>query len=184
MTKDTYMTPKRVIVFVGLVLVFAGTLISRAKAQQISRPTSVVQLTGLAGVKENAKGTLSVEKGNLHFVQGKRSSDVSATSVEDVVTGSDSQKTVGKTVGMLSMAAPYGGGRFLSLFRTKIDTLTILYRDADGGLHGAVFTMPAGTADEIKKELLANGAHATAVEDSNPAASATSSPSSQKGPKQ
>ena len=184
MTKDTYMTPKRVIVFVGLVLVFAGALISRAKAQQISRPTSVVQLTGLRGVKENAKGALSVENGNLHFVHGKASSDVSATSIEDVVTGSDSQKTVGKTVGMLSMAAPYGGGRFLSLFRTKIDTLTILYRDADGGLHGAVFTMPAGTADEIKKGLLANGAHAAAVEDSNPAASATSSPSSHRGPKQ
>jgi uncharacterized membrane protein len=45
------MTPKPVIVFVGLVLVFAGTLISRAKAQQISRPTSVVQLTGLTGVE-------------------------------------------------------------------------------------------------------------------------------------
>jgi uncharacterized membrane protein len=47
MTKDTYITPKRVIVFVGLLLVFAGTLISRAKAQQISRPPSVVQLAGL-----------------------------------------------------------------------------------------------------------------------------------------
>ena len=178
------MTPKRVIVFVGLVLVFASSVVFIGNAQQISRPTSVVYLTGLAGVKDNAKGTLSVESGNLHFVHGKTSSDVSATSIEDVVTGADSQKAVGKTVGMLSMAAPYGGGRFLSLFRTKIDTLTIRYRDADGGLHGAIFTMPAGTADGIKKKLLANGAHASAAMDSTAAALAPSSPSSDKEPKQ
>jgi hypothetical protein len=57
------------------------------------------------------------------------------------------------------MAAPYGGGRFLSLFRKKIDTLTIQYRDVDGGLHGAIFTMPVGNSELIKTELLAQGAH-------------------------
>jgi hypothetical protein len=57
------------------------------------------------------------------------------------------------------MAAPYGGGRFLSLFRNKIDTLTVEYRDADGAFHGAIFMMPVGTAEEIKKELIAQGAH-------------------------
>ena len=84
---------------------------------------------------------------------------------------------------MLSMAAPYGGGRFLSLFRTKIDTLTIRYRDAEGGLHGAIFTMPVGKADGIKKELLASGAHTTAGE-SSPAASTSASPFSQEERKQ
>ena len=57
------------------------------------------------------------------------------------------------------MAAPYGGGRFLALFRTKIDTLTVQCRDADGGLHGAIFAMPAGTAETIKQELVAQSAH-------------------------
>jgi hypothetical protein len=47
----------------------------------------------------------------------------------------------------------------LPLFRKKLDTLTIQYRDADGGLHGALFTMPRGKADAIKKELVAQGAH-------------------------
>ena len=78
-----------------------------------------------------------------------------------MVTGNDSQKSVGKTIGTLSMAAPYGGGRFLSLFRTKIDTLTIEYRDTDGALHGVIFTMPAGTADSIKRALVAEGARTT-----------------------
>jgi hypothetical protein len=77
----------------------------------------------------------------------------------------------------MSMAAPYGGGRFLSLFRTKMDTLTIRYRDLDGGLHGAIFTMPVGTADFIKKELVAQGAHTSASGEQNAApAASTNSP--------
>ncbi|HTC64130.1 MAG TPA: hypothetical protein VK709_14910 [Candidatus Saccharimonadales bacterium] len=168
--------------YAGLVLVCAGSLITIANAQQSPGPTTVVQLTGLAGVKDNAKGTLSVENGNLHFAHGKTGSDVSTTSIEDVVTGGDSQETVGKTIGTLSMAAPYGSGRVLSLFRTKIDTLTIRYRDSEGGLHGAIFTMPVGKADVIKKELVANGAHSTAAEPS--AASTSASPSSQEERKQ
>jgi hypothetical protein len=141
-----------------VVLFFGALLIPVANAQQISGSVKAVQLTGLAGVKDNTKGTLSVENGNLHFIHGKASTDVSATSIQDVVTSADSRKSVGKTVGVISMAAPYGGGRFLSLFRTKIDTLTVQYRDGDGGLHGAIFTMPVGSAEVIKKELLAQGA--------------------------
>jgi len=57
------------------------------------------------------------------------------------------------------MAAPYGGGRFLSLFRKKIDTLTIQYRDVGGALHGAIFTMPVGAANTIQTELVSGGAH-------------------------
>lgn len=181
MNKGIYMTLKQATLFIGLVLVFAGPAISIANAQIRSGPTKVVQLTGLPGVKDNAKGTLSVENGNLHFIRGKASSDISTTLIEDVVTGSDSQKAVGKTVGMLSMAAPYGGGRFLSLFRTKIDTLTIQYRDANGGLHGAIFTMPAGAADGIKKELLTAGAHTTVTGEST---AATAPPSGSSSPKE
>ena len=148
-----------------LVLLVVGTLpvvaVSSLEAQQSPPVVKAVQLTGLPGVKENAKGKLSVENGNLHFKCGKTNSDVSASSIQDVITGSDSQRAVGKTLGMVSMAAPYGGGRVVSLFRKKIDTLTVEYRDADGALHGVIFTMPLGTADAIKKELIAQGAQTT-----------------------
>jgi len=164
-------------VLVAVVSFFAGLVIPVGNAQQVSGPVKVVQLTGLVGVKDNAKGTLSVENGQLHFVHGKASSDVSAPSIQDVVTAADSQKAVGGTIGLMSMAAPYGGGRVLSLFRTKIDTLTVQYRDADGGLHGAIFSMPVGTAEVIKKDLVAQGAHTTATGDSTPAATTTTSPS-------
>ena len=141
------------------VLLLAGPLVSASKAQQTPGPTKVVQLTGLADVKNNTKGSLAVESGNLRFVHSKRNSDVAATSIQDVVTGSDSQRVFRGTAGTLTEFGPYGSGRFLSLFRSPIETLTIQYRDADGGLHGAIFTMPVGQADVIKSELIAQGAH-------------------------
>jgi hypothetical protein len=176
MIKEKRMTSKSTTVLVAAASLLVWLLMPVGNAQQVSGPVKVVQLTGLVGVKDNAKGTLSVENGQLHFVHGKASSDVSASSIQDVVTGADSQRAVGGTIGLMSMAAPYGGGRVLSLFRTKIDTLTVQYRDADGGLHGAIFTMPVGTAEVIKKELVAQGAHTTATGDSTPAATSSTSP--------
>lgn len=153
------MTPKRMKDIVAFALLFSGLPISICNAQEASGLVKAVLLIGLTGVKENANGTLKVENGNLHFVHGKASAEVSATSIQDVITGADTEKAVGKTIGMMSMAAPYGTGRFLSLFRKKIDTITIKYRDVDGGLHGAIFTMPVGNSELIKTELLAQGAH-------------------------
>ncbi len=143
--------------------------ISIAKAQQPTAPPEVVQLLGLDGVKRGAKGRLDVDKGNLHFVHAKTSSDLTIASVQDVVTGADTVKAVGNTIGILSMAAPYESGRFLSLFRRKIDTLTIQYQDADGGAHGAIFSMPVGAAEVIKKDLVAQGAHTLPVAEANAA---------------
>src|SRR5277367_521154 len=104
MNKDKYMTLKWATLFAGLVAVFAISVVSIADVQQPLGQTTVVHLTGLAGVKDESKGVLSIENRNLHFVHGKTMSDVTATSIEDVVTGSDSQETVGKTIGTLSMA--------------------------------------------------------------------------------
>jgi hypothetical protein len=175
------MTPRRT-VYLVVSLLFSMLVSAIGNAQETSVPIKAVQLTGLKGIKDNTKGTLSVENGNLHFVHGKASSDVSASSIQDVVTAADSQRAVGGTIGLMSMAAPYGGGRVLSLFRTKIDTLTVQYRDADGGLHGAIFTMSAGTAEAIKKALVAQGAHTTATGEPTavPAPSSTSSNKEQK----
>jgi hypothetical protein len=165
--------------FVVAVSLFAGLVISIASAEQVSKPVKVVQLTGLVGVKDNAKGTLSVDKGDVHFAHAKQTSDVTAASIEDVSTGADSQWAVGKTVSMASMVAPYGGGRFLALFSTNIDTLTVQYRDADGGLHGAIFAMPAGTAETIKQELVPQSAH-TSVQQGPDAGTSPSVPSAAK----
>src|SRR5258708_14449234 len=130
--------------FVFVALFLGGIEASFGNAHETPAPVKAVQLIGLTGVKQNAKGTLKVENGNLQFVHGKTNADITTASIQDVVTGDETQRSVGGTVGVMSMAAPYGGGRFLSLFRRKIDTLTIRYRGVDGALNGAIFTMPLG----------------------------------------
>jgi len=121
--------------------------------------TGVHQVIGMTGIKEHAKGSLTVDGGNLLFSTSKSKATVAITSLQDVVTGNDSQRAIHGTLGALTMLAPYGGGRFLSLFRSKLDTLTIQYADASGAVHGAIFTLPVGKADELKKQLVAQGAH-------------------------
>lgn len=127
-------------------------------------PLKITVIKGLQGIKDNTQGTLVIGDGSMHFAHEAIKSDLAAHSIEDVVTGDDSQRVIRGTVGTLSWFAPYGAGRFLSLFRTKLDTVTIKYRDADGGLHGAIFTMPVGQAEVIKKDLLAQGAQTTVPE--------------------
>jgi hypothetical protein len=175
------MNQRKFLVSFTMGLAFAGLAICSANAQQSAKPANAIALTGLAGVKDDVKGKLTVESGKLHFAYGKKSSDVNVASIEDVVTGEDTQAAVGKTVSTLSMAAPYGSGRFLALFRTKFDTLTLRYRDENGALHGVIFALPASGAEPVKKELLAQGAHTTMGEQRAAAASANSS---SKEPKQ
>src|SRR5258708_23445374 len=127
MMKEKQMTPRRMRDLVAFSLLFSGLGISVCNAQEASEPVKAVQLIGLTGVKENAKGTLKVENGNLHFVRGKANTQVSATSIQDVVTGAASEKAVGKTIGMISLASPYGGGRLLSLFPQENRPLTTPY---------------------------------------------------------
>ncbi len=144
----------------SLALAAISAFVPSSLAQQPSGAVKVQVITGLTGVKDKTSGNLSVEGGSLHFSHEQTKVDVAAASMEDVVTGADSQRVIHGTLGSTALlAAPYGSGRFLSLFRTKLETLTIKYHDSDGGLHGAVFTMPVGKVEEIKKELLAQGAH-------------------------
>jgi hypothetical protein len=152
------MAPSVKIVRFVFPLILATLFVSTGKAQQ-QKTTKAVQLMGLAGVKNNTKGNLAVEDGNLRFTYSKNTSDVATTSIQDVVTGSDSQRVIRGTLGTLSMFGPYGSDRFMSLFRSKLDTLTIQYREGDGGLHGVIFTSPVGTAEITKGELLGMGAH-------------------------
>jgi hypothetical protein len=109
-------------------------------------------------LKHNVTGTLAAENGSLVFTKGKKKVVVPAASITEMLTGKDTERTLGGTVGTLTMFAPYGGGRFLSLFRTKIDTLSIQYVDPSGGVHGVIFTLMEGNALGAKKALLLQGA--------------------------
>lgn len=142
----------------------AGSLAAPCLAQDANTGNATTSFAGtkhvlgLQGLKHNASGTLAAENGSLVFTKGKKKVVVPAASIQEVMTGKDTQRAIGGTVGTLTMFAPYGGGRFLSLFRSKIDMLSIEYLDPSGGLHGAIFTLPSGSALGAKKALLSQGA--------------------------
>jgi len=136
----------------------APCLAQEANAGNLNSFAKTKEVLGLEGLKHNVTGTLAAENGSLMFTTRKKEVTVPAASITEVLTGEDTQRTIGGTIGFLSMFAPYGSGRFLSLFRTKIDTLAIEYVDTSGGIHGAIFTLKKGDAPGAKKALLRQGA--------------------------
>jgi len=63
-------------------------------------------------------------------------------------------------------AAPYGGGRVVSLFsHKKYDILTLEYVDSNGGIHGAIFQLDKGQGEVAKQELTAHGVVISSRED-------------------
>ena len=157
---------------ISLVLLFflawpvASGFAQEKKQKEAPGTFKVRHVIGLEGIKHETTGTLTVSKETLEFATGPTKSSVSIPSMQDVLTGADSQRLIGGTLGFLSGFAPYESGRFLSLFRKKLDTITIQYRDTDGGLHGVIFTLPPGQAPVLKKQLLAEGAKTSiSVED-------------------
>jgi hypothetical protein len=149
----------------GLALLFAsGTLVGghQNSLAVATPPDSVRHVLGFENIKPNTSGDLSVQGNTLQFRTSKAMAEVSIASIQDVFTGQDYKETIGGTTGTLAkMAVPFGGGRVLSLFREQIDVLTVEYRDANGGLHGAIFTLPQGQALLLKSQLVAGGAHAS-----------------------
>jgi hypothetical protein len=141
-----------------------------AEAQSSTKPqapaadatSSVVHVLGLEDIKQDAKGKLTVNTEGLDFHGAASHALVRTASIVDIFTGEDSRQTGGKELTVAKIAVPYGGGRVLSMFtHEKFDSLTVEYRDENGGLHGVLFRLPLGQAREIKKHLVAQGAKAS-----------------------
>ena len=127
------------------------------------RATHVV---GLPNTKKNCKGTLSTQDKVLRFQQGgKTAVEVDIASVRGVFLGEESLQVGGMPMKIGKAAAPYGGGRLVSLFAHKqYDTLTLEYVDGDGGVHGAIFQIAKGQGELLRNELLARGVSASSGE--------------------
>jgi len=153
------------IFLVLLPFTLCSALFAQAADTSASKGGSGVRAThvlGLEGVKRNMHGTLAAGPGGLDFEANGAHGTVTIASIEDVFTGEDSHQVGGKALTVAKMGVPYGGGRMISLFsHEKLDSLTLEYRDPNGGLHGVVFTVPRGQAEILKKQLLAQGAHAS-----------------------
>jgi hypothetical protein len=138
-----------------------------APAQKITQPghtspsfsTRATHLLGFADAKNNATGTLSIQDGWLQFQQnGKPSAKVKTALLQDVFLGAESRQVGGLPMTLGKTAAPFGGGRVVSLFaHKKYDALTVEYVDADGGIHGAIFQLTKGQGEAVRNELIAQG---------------------------
>jgi len=137
-----------------------------ALAQQPDQPPNVRHVIGLDTIKRNANGHLTVQNGIMQFTAKKTEARVPASSIEEVFVGTETTQsggTAGKVVKTAAMAAPFGSGKALTLLmRTKVDILTVVFRGADGGVHGAIFALQKGQAESTRTQLVAAGAHTSA----------------------
>src|SRR6266446_9316591 len=129
--------------------------------------TRATHLLGFADATNNSAGTLSVQDDSLQFQQnGKPGAQVKIGSVRDVFLGGESKQVGGLPMTLGKAAAPFGGGRVVSLFaHKKYDTVSLEYMDADGGIHGAIFQLKKGQAEIVKNELMARGVTVSSRQD-------------------
>ena len=142
---------------------------SSAPTLKANPPFSIraTHLLGLPNTKSNCKGTLSTQGNVLQFQQsGKPVAQVDIASVRDVFLGEERMQVGGLPMKIGKAAAPFGGGRAVSLFaHTKYDTLTLEYVDSDGGVHGAIFQLKKGQGELVRNELVARGASSSSGDD-------------------
>jgi hypothetical protein len=138
-----------------------GQAAGTAQAAPSLVQTDVKLVIGGEKIKNGSHGTLSVVGSSLQFATSKAKVEVEASSILDISTNEDSRQDITGAAKLATMAIPYGGGRVLSLFSHKVDVLTVEFKNANGGFHGAIFVLPQGQAAPIKKQLVAMGAKAS-----------------------
>lgn len=152
-----------------LLLLSCAAGFAQNASQPISSPLSVrtTHILGFEGAESNAGGTLSIQENSLQFQRnGKAAVRLQIASVQDVCVGEQSKQVGGLPMTLGKAAAPYGGGRVVSLFaHKKYDTLTLEYVDTDGGFHGAIFQLNKGQGEVLRSALVAKGAHVSESHD-------------------
>jgi hypothetical protein len=127
----------------------------------------VTQVLGFEDTKHNATGELKIQGGVMQFQHdGSRAAQVSICSIQGIFVEDEDKQVGGTAMTLAKTAAPYGGGRVVSLFaHKKFDFLTVEYLDNSGGFHGAIFQLEKGQGETFKKALVAKGAHILSPDD-------------------
>ena len=98
-----------------------------------------------------------------------RPAQVSISSIQDIFVEEGDKQVGGTAMTLGKTAAPYGGGRVVSLFaHKKYDFFTVEYLDNSSGFHGAIFQLEKGQGETFKKALVADGAHITPPAEQTP----------------
>jgi len=142
---------------------------SATSPMNLDAPFSIraTHLLGFENTKSNCGGTLSIQGNELQFQQdGKPSAKIEITSVRDVFLNDESRQIGGLPMTLGKAAAPFGGGRVISLFAHKdYDILTLEYTDVEGGVHGAIFQISKGQGELARNELVARGVPSSSFND-------------------
>jgi hypothetical protein len=156
-------TNTRIIIFALLVMA-AGPLVFAQKTQDTTEGTlNVRHVVGVQHAKNNTTGLLQIKSGELHFDAGKSRGSIPISAIEDIYIGTETTQAggnLGEVAKGAALAAPYDSGAALTLVMIqKVDVLTITYRDADNGLHAAIFAVPKNKAEQFRADLISGGAH-------------------------
>jgi hypothetical protein len=142
---------------------------SAAPPLNASAPFSIpaTHVLGLPNTKNDCKGMLSIQDNALRFQKyGNPDAQVNIASIRALFLGEESKQVGGLPLKLGKAAAPFGGGRVVSLFaHKKYDTLTLEYVDSDGGAHGAIFEVTKGQGAAVRNELVARGLFPNSGED-------------------
>jgi hypothetical protein len=114
----------------------------------------VTEIAGLPDTKPNVKGLLTLDQEGLVFSNSTIHASVPLSRIEAVSIGDERSEPGGKPGAIARKVIPYGGGPALGVIQNKtVDILTIEYRDAHEGYHGAVFVLPKKRAADIQRRL-------------------------------
>ena len=137
-----------------------------ADTQTVASRLHLTHILGFEDISKNANGDISIQDGYLQFQKSEHvSAQIPVSSIQDLTLGEQDRQVGGIPMMLAKTAAPYEGGRVISLFsHKKYDTVTLEYVDSNGALHGAIFQLNKGEGQVLRSELEAAGAHITAVE--------------------
>jgi hypothetical protein len=146
---------------VSAATVFSGQTGTTAATDSTSVP-DVKCVIGLDEFKPNTTGIITVQGDSVSFAKDKKKGEIKVTQISDIFLGNESRQDISGLGGTAVKAAiPYGGGRILSLFSHKVEVMTVEFKDANGGFHGAIFVLPEGHATALRNLLVAKGAKVT-----------------------
>ena len=144
-----------------------GQTQSEAQSSVPGPAIHVTHVLGFEGARHNATGELRIQSHAVQFQRdGSATVQVNISSIQDIFVEDEDKQVGGTTMTLVKTAAPYGGGRVVSLFaHRKYDFLTVEYLDNNGGFHGAIFQLDKGQGQTFKKDLVPNGAHVPSLDD-------------------
>ncbi len=140
---------------------------SEAQSPVPGAANHVTHVLGFEGARHNATGDLKIQGDAVQFQRdGSPTAQVNISSIQDIFVEDEDKQVGGTAMTLGKTAAPYGGGRVVSLFaHKKYDFLTVEYLDNSGGFHGAIFQLNKGQGQAFKKDLVAHGAHISSPDD-------------------